>query len=73
MPTRWLHAGMRHRVTTSREGLWSGKPFKALTQGTAKTGGRNNHGHICTWHRGGGHRSGLCSQHADSHPAWHVR
>lgn len=54
----WSCAGMRHRVTTSREGLWRGKPFKALTQGMAKTGGRNNHGHICTWHRGGGHRSG---------------
>ena len=43
-------------MTTSREGLWSGKPFKALTKGMAKTGGRNNHGHICTWQRGGGHR-----------------
>ena len=58
VPTLAPAAGMRHRVTTSREGLWKGKPFKALTQGMAKTGGRNNHGHICAWHRGGGHRCG---------------
>ena len=33
-----------------------GKPFKALTKGLAKSGGRNNRGRITVWHRGGGHK-----------------
>lgn len=48
--------GQRGRVTTSRKDLWKGGPFKALTKGMRKTGGRNNHGRITSRHRGGGHR-----------------
>lgn len=48
--------GFRGRVITSRKELWKEGPFKALTEGFAKTGGRNSHGVITARHRGGGHR-----------------
>jgi large subunit ribosomal protein L2 len=32
------------------------KPIKRLTKGKISTGGRNCHGHITTFHRGGGHK-----------------
>ena len=43
-------------MITLRQDLWRGGPFKALTEGFSKTGGRNNLGRITSWHRGGGHR-----------------
>lgn len=46
----------RQLVNIDRSDLWSGKPFKGLTEGKKKTGGRNNHGRITTWNRGGGHK-----------------
>ena len=48
--------GLRGRVVTSRKDLWKGGPFKPLTEGLIKTGGRNNHGRITSRHRGGGHK-----------------
>ncbi|KKB09764.1 50S ribosomal protein L2 [Devosia chinhatensis] len=48
--------GRRTLVTTDRSELWKGKPVKALTEGLSKTGGRNNHGRITAFHRGGGHK-----------------
>jgi large subunit ribosomal protein L2 len=48
--------GQRGRITTARDGLWKGKPFKALTKGLTKSGGRNNRGRITVFHRGGGHK-----------------
>lgn len=39
---------------TSREDLWAGRPYRPLTMGLRKTGGRNNHGRTTVWHRGGG-------------------
>jgi ribosomal protein L2 len=48
--------GFRGRIITSREGLWKKGPFKPLTEGFSKTGGRNNQGIITARHRGGGHR-----------------
>ena len=47
---------MRHLVLVSRDGLHKGGPVKHLTQGLKKTGGRDNHGHITSRHRGGGHK-----------------
>jgi large subunit ribosomal protein L2 len=47
--------GQRQLVLVSDK-LWSGKPFKGLTKGAKKTGGRNNYGHITTRHIGGGHK-----------------
>lgn len=41
-------------MITTRENLWRGSPFKPLTHGLMKTGGRNNSGKVTSWHRGGG-------------------
>ena len=49
-------AGQRQLVLVDRTGLHSGKPVKALTAGKNSTGGRNNHGHITSRYRGGGHK-----------------
>src|SRR3990172_11022681 len=46
----------RQLVLVDRSHLWKGKPVKALTEGLSKTGGRNNHGRVSMWHRGGGHK-----------------
>ncbi len=46
----------RQLVTVDRSDLWKGKPVKTLTRGLTKSGGRNNHGRITMWHRGGGHK-----------------
>src|SRR5262249_10134622 len=47
--------GLRSVVQIDRRELWKGSPIKSLTEGLKSTGGRNNHGHITTRHRGGGH------------------
>jgi large subunit ribosomal protein L2 len=47
---------LRQLVTVDRSDLWKGKPVKKLTRGLTKSGGRNNHGRITMWHRGGGHK-----------------
>lgn len=52
----FANAGFRGRVITTRENLWRGGPFKPLSHGMAKTGGRNNSGTVTAWHRGGGAR-----------------
>ena len=39
---------------TSREDLWKGRPYRPLTVGLRKSGGRNSAGRITVWHRGGG-------------------
>ena len=43
-------------MLVDRSHLWKGKPVKALTEGLTKSGGRNNHGRVTMWHRGGGHK-----------------
>jgi large subunit ribosomal protein L2 len=48
--------GLRQVVLIDRRELWKGDPVKNLTEGLKSTGGRNNHGHITTRHKGGGHR-----------------
>ena len=48
--------GRRGLVLVNRSGLWKGKPVKALTEGLAKKGGRNNAGRITARRRGGGHK-----------------
>ncbi|MBX6320299.1 MAG: 50S ribosomal protein L2 [Rhodospirillaceae bacterium] len=48
--------GLRQVVIVDRSELHKGGPVKALTEGLRKSGGRNNHGHITAWHRGGGHK-----------------
>ena len=46
----------RGLVLVDRSHLWKGKPEKALTVGLSRTGGRNVHGHLTAYHRGGGHK-----------------
>jgi large subunit ribosomal protein L2 len=49
-------ASLRGTVLIDRSDLWKGKPVKGLTEGKSSTGGRNNHGHITSRFRGGGHK-----------------
>jgi large subunit ribosomal protein L2 len=46
----------RHLIAIDRADLYKGAPVKTLTEGLNSTGGRNNHGHITSRHRGGGHK-----------------
>ena len=46
----------RGLVLVDRSALYKGKPVKALTEGLNKTGGRNNHGRVTAFNRGGGHK-----------------
>ncbi len=48
--------GRRGMSSTSREGLSTERPVRSLVSRAAKSGGRNNHGHITVRHRGGGHK-----------------
>ncbi len=47
---------LRGTILVDRSELWKGKPVKGLTVGKTSTGGRNNHGHITSRFRGGGHK-----------------
>lgn len=49
-------AGTRGVILIDRSELYRGKPVKFLTDGIHSSGGRNNHGHITSRHRGGGHK-----------------
>jgi large subunit ribosomal protein L2 len=46
--------GSRQLVLVDRSGLHAGRPFKPLTEGLTKSGGRNNMGRVTVRHRGGG-------------------
>lgn len=48
--------GQRGLILTNRSHLYKGAPLKQLTEGKNKTGGRNNHGRITAWRKGGGHK-----------------
>jgi len=48
--------GQRQLVLVDRSELHKGKPVKALTEGLRKSGGRNNHGRVTAFQRGGGHK-----------------
>ena len=49
-------ASLRGTILIDRKELWKGAPVKALTEGKPSTGGRNQHGHITSRFRGGGHK-----------------
>ncbi|NQY82526.1 MAG: 50S ribosomal protein L2 [Alphaproteobacteria bacterium] len=53
---RPMTPGTRDMVLIDRDELHKGEPFKPLTVGLTKNGGRNNLGRITTRHRGGGHK-----------------
>src|SRR5215469_8037554 len=46
----------RQLVLVDRTGLHQGKAVEGLDEGKNSTGGRNNHGHITSRYRGGGHK-----------------
>ena len=46
----------RGTILVDREGLWKGKPFKALVESKNSMKGRNNNGHITSRNRAGGHK-----------------
>jgi large subunit ribosomal protein L2 len=48
--------GQRFKSVSSFEQITTSKPEKSLVRGINKSGGRNNHGRITSWHRGGGHK-----------------
>jgi len=48
--------GRRFQTIQDYAEITSAKPFKPLTEHLKKSGGRNNHGEITVWWRGGGHR-----------------
>lgn len=47
---------LRYMTVADFSELTKKKPEKALTRSKSSTGGRNNHGHVTSWHRGGGHK-----------------
>ncbi len=49
-------AGQRGLVLTDKSELYKGGPFKKLTKGLTKSGGRNNFGHLTARRQGGGHK-----------------
>ena len=54
--TKPTSPGRRFVVKVVHPELYSGKPYKALTEKKTKSGGRNNNGRITTRHIGGGHK-----------------
>ncbi|MDR1333504.1 MAG: 50S ribosomal protein L2 [Holosporales bacterium] len=51
-----ITTSQRQLVNIDRSELWKGKPFKKLTKHKVDRAGRNAHGHITVWNRGGGHK-----------------
>jgi len=49
-------AGRRAVVKVVNDQLYKGRPVDSLTSSQSKNAGRNNHGHITTRHKGGGHK-----------------
>ncbi|HEX8740643.1 MAG TPA: 50S ribosomal protein L2 [Casimicrobiaceae bacterium] len=48
--------GRRSLVKVVNPTLYKGRPVASLTESTTRGAGRNNHGHITTRHKGGGHK-----------------
>ncbi|MFW0776388.1 MAG: 50S ribosomal protein L2 [Rickettsiales bacterium] len=46
----------RQLVIVDRSELYKGKPVKILTKGKTKAGGRNHHGRLTSFRKGGGHK-----------------
>jgi large subunit ribosomal protein L2 len=47
---------LRFHTVSDFEELTREKPQKSLIEPIRRRAGRNNHGHVTAWHRGGGHR-----------------
>ncbi|MDR1867860.1 MAG: 50S ribosomal protein L2 [Treponema sp.] len=48
--------GMRQLVSLDNSGLSKIRPEKSLTTGRSNNAGRDSHGRISVWHKGGGHK-----------------
>ncbi len=48
--------GQRFKTVSDFEQITTDRPEKALLAPIKKSGGRNNHGRVTSWHRGGGHK-----------------
>jgi large subunit ribosomal protein L2 len=48
--------GARFRTVQTFDEITTNEPHKPLTENLHRTGGRNNHGELTSWWRGGGHR-----------------
>ena len=46
----------RYMTMSDFSDITSSTPEKSLLEPLKKTGGRNHHGHVTSWHRGGGHK-----------------
>jgi large subunit ribosomal protein L2 len=49
-------AGTRFRTVQTFDEITTNDPYKPLTENLHRSGGRNNHGELTSWWRGGGHR-----------------
>ena len=49
-------AGRRFQTVAVFDEITATEPYKPLTEPIRKTGGRNNHGEVSSWWRGGGHK-----------------
>lgn len=54
--TKPTSPGRRFVVKVVNPELHKGKPYEPLVVAKSNTGGRNAHGRITSWHRGGGHK-----------------
>ncbi len=48
--------GQRFKTVSDFEEITTDQPEKSLLRPLRKTGGRDNQGHVSSWHRGGGHK-----------------
>jgi large subunit ribosomal protein L2 len=53
---RPLTPSLRYKTVSDFSDLTKKEPEKSLLEPKKRTGGRDNKGHISSWHRGGGHR-----------------
>jgi large subunit ribosomal protein L2 len=49
-------SGQRFQTVQVFDEITSAEPYKPLTEPMRKSGGRNNHGELTSWWRGGGHK-----------------
>ncbi|MBI2833824.1 MAG: 50S ribosomal protein L2 [Acidobacteria bacterium] len=49
-------AGRRFQTVQDFSDVTASQPYKPLTEPLGKSGGRNNHGELTSWWRGGGHK-----------------
>ena len=48
--------GRRFQTVQTFDDITSTEPYKPLMESLARSGGRNNHGELTSWWRGGGHK-----------------